>query len=120
MRILVDSCVAQSVVLALRQAGHEIEWVPEWGKDPGDELILQHAHRNNMVLFTRDKDFGTLIFRDGLPHRGLVRLAGEMSYAQQAERSLEVLKSHQGDLESGDIVTIEADRVRISNRSRAQ
>ena len=43
-----------------------------------------------------------------------------MSYDQQAERSLEVLKSHQDDLESGDIVTIEADRVRISNRSRAQ
>ena len=43
-----------------------------------------------------------------------------MSYAQQAERSLEVLKSHQGELESGNIVTIEDDRVRISNRSRAQ
>ena len=63
MRILVDSCVAESVVLALRQSGHDADWIPEWGQDPGDLAILLQAHTTGRVLLTRDKDFGGLIFQ---------------------------------------------------------
>ena len=120
MRILVDSCVAEAVVEAMRNAGHDVEWVPEWGHDPGDESILQYAHDTHRVLVTRDKDFGALVFRDRAPHHGLIRIAGEMTYSEQSERTLAVLAEYQSVLETGGVITIEEERVRVSDRLRAQ
>jgi predicted nuclease of predicted toxin-antitoxin system len=55
---LVDSCIAVFAVNALREAGHTVERVPESGADPGDEVIIQKAFDQSLVLVTADKDFG--------------------------------------------------------------
>jgi len=102
-------------VQALRRIELDVDWVAEWERDPGDEAILNHAHASGRVLLTRDKDFGELIFRDSLPHAGVLRLAGEMNYADQARIALQVLKTHRLDLERAGVVTAEAGgRVRVS------
>ena len=120
MRILVDSCVAKSVVVILRESGYEVDWVQEWDHDPGDRAILQHAFSTQRVLLTRDKDFGRLIFRDGAPHNGVIRLVGEMGYSEQASRVLAALVEFQPAIESHAIITIEPERVRVSNSSQIQ
>ena len=105
---------------ALRRIGLDVEWVVEWRRDPGDRAILNFAHASGRVFLTRDKDFGDLIFRDAMPHSGVLRLAGEMNYADQARIALQVFKTHALDLEKGCIVTAEpGGRVRVSTRKLA-
>ena len=46
-----------------------------------DDQILDKACAENWVLITNDKDFGELVYREKLPHRGVVfmRLSDERS-----------------------------------------
>jgi predicted nuclease of predicted toxin-antitoxin system len=111
---LVDACVAGSVARALQDAGFDVESVVEGGRDPGDRLILLRAYEARQILITRDKDFGEIIFRDGAPHSGLLRLAGKMNYAEQSDRTLAALTGHAADPERGCVVTVDADSIRVS------
>lgn len=114
MRLLVDACVAGSVVDSLRKSGFDVEWVAEWPTDPGDSMILQHAFDHKQVLITRDKDFGELIFRDKRTHSGLLRLSGQMTYIEEAHRVLQALSNSAADLERGVVVTVGPHRIRGS------
>ncbi len=116
MRLLVDSCVAVAVIRGLRQAGFDVEAVIEWNGDPGDRVILRYAQDVGRILITRDKDFGDLIFRDGEPHSGLLRIAGEMKYAEQLDRALTALRAHAAELEGHAVVTVDSERIRVSVR----
>jgi predicted nuclease of predicted toxin-antitoxin system len=39
-----------------------------------DDEIIQKAFNENWILITNDKDFGTKIYRDTFPHRGIILL----------------------------------------------
>ncbi len=113
MRVLLDTCVAGTLVLpALAEAGYDVEWSGNWDHDPGDEAILAHAYREGRVLVTLDKDFGTLAVRQGHPHRGIIRLVN-LSTRDQAAVCLRVVSDHADDLVAGAIITAERTRVRI-------
>lgn len=114
LRLLIDACVAKAVVSAVRECGFDTEWVAEWDGDPGDRAILRFAHLSGRILVTRYKDFGELIYRDNFPHSGPLRLAGEMSYSEQAAKVLHVLDRYEAELSRCAIVTITSDRIRIS------
>jgi predicted nuclease of predicted toxin-antitoxin system len=114
MQILVDGCVGRSVVETLRSADFDVEWVAEWGRDPGDREILGHALLHGQVLVTRDKDFGELIFRDRLLHCGVVRLVGALNYREQADFTLRAVTEHGPALVDRHVVTVEVGRIRVS------
>ena len=69
MRLLLDSCVWGPVADEVRTAGHDVSDVKDWGGDPGDEAILQCSVAEDRILVTLDKDFGSLVFALGQPHR---------------------------------------------------
>jgi predicted nuclease of predicted toxin-antitoxin system len=112
MRVLLDSCVWAGVRDALVAVGHDVVWTGDWAEDPGDEEILAFAHREARVLVTLDKDFGRLLFLQGRPHAGIVRLAG-LSTRQQVQVSLQMLAQYEQKLTQGAVITVESDRVRI-------
>ena len=112
MNLLVDKCVSQFAVLALREHGHHANWVGEWSEDPGDVAILETALRDKCVLITADKDFGELVFLQGLPHPGLVRLP-QVRPSAQASLLLNLLDRHQADLEKGALITIQGAKIRV-------
>ena len=62
MRFLLDSCISFFAVKDLRENEFKVIWVPETGKDPGDEVIIKKAYIEKLVLVTADKDFGELVF----------------------------------------------------------
>jgi predicted nuclease of predicted toxin-antitoxin system len=64
----------------LQSAGHDVDWAGDWTEDPGDEEILERAHREGRVLVTLDKDFGELTIVHGAPHSGIIRLVNLSSY----------------------------------------
>jgi predicted nuclease of predicted toxin-antitoxin system len=112
MKFLLDTCVWGGASNELRSAGHDVIWAGEWPDDPGDDEILERAHRENRVLVTLDKDFGELAIIYGMPHSGIIRLVN-LGVRQQASACLHVIGLYGGDLKSGAIITVEPDRLRI-------
>lgn len=60
MKVLVDTCAGVRLAQGIESAGHEMDFVGNWGHDPGDEEILRIRYEQRRVVITRDKDFGTL------------------------------------------------------------
>lgn len=70
MQFLLDSCISSFAVRDLRNAKFNVLWIPEGGKDPGDEVIMRKAIDENLILVTADKDFGELVFHK--PHPAII------------------------------------------------
>ena len=115
MKVLLDSCVFSGALVALTDAGHDVEWVGAWDEDPGDEEVLERAHAQGRVLVTLDKDFGELAVLKGKPHRGIVRIV-DLGGPGQATACGEVLRRFEPDLAQAAIVTVQAGHVRVRLR----
>jgi len=112
VKVLLDSCVWGGAMVALRAAGHDVEWSGDWPEDPGDDEILQRALAAGRVLVTLDKDFGELAVVRRRVHCGIVRLVN-LSAASQASACVAILERYGVELASQAIITVEAGRVRI-------
>ena len=112
MKVLVDACVWGGAAVVLTAAGHEVEAVADWQRDPGDKEILTRAFDTSQVVVTLDKDFGELAVVRRLPHRGIVRLVG-LSAERQGTAVVTVLAKYGAELSAGAIVTVEPGRVRV-------
>jgi predicted nuclease of predicted toxin-antitoxin system len=111
--LVADENVDAPIIAALRAAGHQIVYVQEL--DPGidDARVLALANRCGALLLTSDKDFGELVFRQGLVHAGVIlyRLAG-LTSERKAAAILEVLRTH-GDALLGAFTLVSPAHVRI-------
>jgi predicted nuclease of predicted toxin-antitoxin system len=112
VKLLIDTCISGSVRDVLQAAGNDVVWTGDRPQDPGDDEILDHAHREKRILITLDKDFGELAAVQARPHSGIIRLVNWPS-RQQASTCLLILERYASDLEAGAIVTAEPGRVRV-------
>ena len=105
------------MVERLRQDDHDVVYVAELSPSITDEEILELAKARSAVLLTSDKDFGELVFRQGLVHSGvlLLRLAG-LANATKAEIVAEVCRDRAAEL-IGAFSVISPGQVRIRRRS---
>ena len=113
MRFLIDRCAGGRLAAWLRQRGHDVIEAREIGPDPGDRQLLEIAAREQRILITIDTDFGGFVFQEGLGHSGIVRLPDVPADSRIAIFS-ELLARHVADLESGAIITVRSNRIRIS------
>jgi predicted nuclease of predicted toxin-antitoxin system len=113
MRIIANENVSRTVILALRERGHDVLSVKESMRGAGDEVVLARAQAERRLVVTHDKDFGELAFRLGLPAScGIVLLRLDGSDADQDnQRAIQGLESRQ-DWE-GHFAVIEDQRIRI-------
>lgn len=112
MRFLLDSCISGFAVKDLMDAGFEVIWIPEIGKDPGDESILKKAFDEDLTLVTADKDFGELVFVFDKPHPLIIRLV-DIPAKVQGKVLLQLIKTHREDILRKALITVERYRVRI-------
>lgn len=115
MNVLLDSCVWGGAGGVLEAAGHVVEWVGAWPRDPGDEEILSAAARAGAVLVTIDKDFGELAIVRGRSHAGIVRIVG-FPAREQGPACVAALARYASELTAGALVTVERGRVRVRPR----
>jgi predicted nuclease of predicted toxin-antitoxin system len=101
VHLLADEGVHQGVVTALRRAEYSVTYVAETMPGAADQKILSKAAELEAVLITSDKDFGDLVFRQKLTHRGviLLRLFGS-PLAEQTDVVLELLRTYPDKVES--------------------
>lgn len=118
MDLVADESVDQSIVLCLRQDGHQVLAVAEM--DPGitDDAVLEAANERNALLLTADKDFGELVFRQRRVSKGvlLIRLAGLSQEAKIAAIS-SAIRDRQDEL-LGAFSVLTAGTIRIRRPER--
>ena len=117
MRIVLDSCMSPLARDQLTAAGHDVVYVGDWPRDPGDEEILAHAAAEGRVVVTIDKDFGELAVAQGKPHAGIIRLVN-IRVKQQAKTCLDILNRYEAELQQGALITAEPGYVRIRPAER--
>ena len=74
MRFLVDECTGPAVARWLRCRSHDVFSVYGEARGMADEDVIDKAYSENRILITNDKDFGEKVYRERLPHRGVVLL----------------------------------------------
>ena len=113
MKFLADEGVDKPIVIALREAGFDINYILETHQGADDELILQMANSQERILLTQDKDFGELVFRLKQSHTGivLIRLEG-YTPTIKAQIVKGVLLVHQNELANAFTV-VQPNAIRI-------
>ncbi len=99
MNLLADEGVDRPIVEQLRREGHSVFYIAEMSPGLDDDVILAQANAAKALLLTLDKDFGELVFRQGLIHAGviLIRLAG-LQPTTKARLVAAVLREHDAEL----------------------
>jgi predicted nuclease of predicted toxin-antitoxin system len=114
MRFLVDECTGPVVAQWLRLQQHDVFSVYDEARGLDDEAVLQRADAEGRILITNDKDFGELIFREGLPHKGILLLRLEnQAPAKQIAALQRVLAGH-GDQLANHFAVVTESAIRIS------
>ena len=74
MKILADENIDYPVVIKLRESGFEVLSIMDMHQGENDNFVLSIANQLDCVLLTNDKDFGDLVIRHKLPHKGVILL----------------------------------------------
>ncbi len=83
-----------------------------------DDAVIRRAHLENRILITNDKDFGEKVYREQIPHSGVVllRLKDERS-ASKIEAIRSLLGSYAESL-PGQFLVVTETRVRVARNGR--
>lgn len=120
MNLLADEGVDRPIVEQLRQDGHSVLYIAEMSPGIADDVILAQANDMNALLLTLDKDFGELVFRQGLVYAGvvLIRLAG-LQPTTKARIVTTVLQEHETEmLNAFSVITPGAVRIRKRDQNQ--
>lgn len=114
MRFLLDEGLPLRITAYLREHGHDIVTV---GRDYPfalpDRQILEIARNELRIVLTNDTDFGDLVFREHLPHAGVILFRlGYVSLPDRIARLQQVLVNHADQLDRFIVVTARNIRVR--------
>ena len=111
IKFLLDANVGRTVKEFLEREGFDVGWIVEIDPRMDDIDILSLAVAEGRVLVTVDKDFGNLIFNQGLAHKGVIRLEDTFPHVQvQYLRTL--LRQHSEEL-IDHVIVIDGGRIRI-------
>ena len=68
---------------AMRDAGHDVVYIGERARDPGDEALLAEAAADRRIFVTKDHDIGALVDRDRIR---IARYCSWMIWVMQRRR----------------------------------
>ena len=95
MRFLADECLHVGIVVALRDAGHEVTTIAPSETGATDEVVLERASRERAILLTADKDFGEIAYARAAASSGIVLFRRSVADpAAAAARLLALIQKH--------------------------
>jgi predicted nuclease of predicted toxin-antitoxin system len=118
MKFLFDQSADFRLIPHLRELGHDVEVISR-NYPPGlaDADVLAIARVERRVLVVADRDFGELIFHQGLVHAGVMffRLPGAQLHTK-IERLNTVLQEHAEALERAEFLVVTPGQIRVAGR----
>ena len=113
MQLFADENVARAIVAELRARGHDVLHASEAQAGAPDSDWLSRAESEGRLNLTSDKDFGDLIFRDGLTSHGVVLLRlGDLPLAERLARLDQVWETIEAN-PAGKFIVITPTKVRV-------
>lgn len=100
MKFLVNENIGLRVVKFLRSQGHNVVSVQEKFRGKKDTFILRKARLTDRTVITYDQDFGELIFKSKIKHRGVILLK---TRDESTKTQIRVLKKFLSDYPKEDI-----------------
>jgi predicted nuclease of predicted toxin-antitoxin system len=113
MRFLVDDCTGPKVAAWLHGEGHEVFSVFDQARGIEDEQLIRKAYDENWILITNDKDFGEKVYREQLPHRGIIFMRLEDERAINKIQVLRQLLERYADRFEDQFVVVTETQVRF-------
>jgi predicted nuclease of predicted toxin-antitoxin system len=120
MKFLFDQSADFRLIPHLQALGHDASAISRnYSHGLADADVLAIAQKEQWILLVADRDFGELIFHQGLSHAGVIffRLPGA-SLQTKVERLNRVLDEHAEALERGAFVVVSPGRIRVASRPR--
>lgn len=119
MRFLVDECTGPAVARWLEARGHEVFSVYDQARGIDDDEVLARAFEERWVLITNDKGFGARVYRERLPHRGIILLRLEDERASSKIEVLDKLIENHADRLAGRFVVVTERQARFDRVEEA-
>lgn len=115
MKLLVDMNLSPRWVLALHACGvRAVHWSSVGVKDAPDSVLMAYAAQNGCVIFTRDMDFGALLYASGQRSPSVIQLRDEQAQPEAMAPVLAAaLRQMRAELEQGAFLTLDARRCRV-------
>ncbi len=113
MRFLADECCDFGLVMSLRDAGHDVLYVPEEKAGVSDDEILSDAFNEGCILLTEDKDFGELVYRLKKPSNGIILIRMDVNERHMKWSRLKKLIGNYEERLTGHFVVIESQKFRF-------
>ncbi len=121
MRFLFDQSADFRLIPHLRELGHDVHVISRnYPHGLPDEDVLKIAREERRVLVVADRDFGELIFQQGLAHAGIIffRLPGAQLQTKIDQLNT-VLEEYADELKLGEFLVVTPGQIRIAGRPRA-
>ena len=96
-QVIADESVDFRIVIRLRNIGLTVYSIAEEVPSITDKSVLSIAFEKNALLITEDKDFGELVFRLQLPHRGILLIRIEEA-EYKISSVVAAIKQHYGEM----------------------
>jgi predicted nuclease of predicted toxin-antitoxin system len=121
MKFLFDQSADFRLIPHLRELGHDVEAISRnYPSGLADEDVLAIAREERRVLVVADRDFGELIFHQGLVHAGVMffRLPGAPLQTKIAQLNT-VLDDYADEIERGEFLVVTPGQIRVASRPRS-
>ena len=115
MKFIVDESTGIAVVEYLETHGFDVVSVHDETPGIDDYLIVNRAFAEERIIITNDKDFGELVYKQQLKHKGIILLRLEDERAANKVAVVQKLLSlYSGKIKNSFIVVTES-KIRIRN-----
>jgi predicted nuclease of predicted toxin-antitoxin system len=116
MKFLLDQSADFRLIPYLLHLGHDVHAISrQYPSGLPDEDVLAIAREEGRILLVADRDFGELIFHQGVAHAGVIffRLPGA-SLRVKTEQLDTVLTDYTAELERGEFLVATPGQIRIA------
>jgi predicted nuclease of predicted toxin-antitoxin system len=117
MKFLLDANVEFRLATFLTSTGHDVKTIAhDFPASLKDHEVLTLAVEEKRILITNDRDYGELIFRQHLPHCGIIyfRLKNSQDISEKLHSLETVLARHKNNLHAYIVIAQNGIRVRKS------
>jgi predicted nuclease of predicted toxin-antitoxin system len=118
MKFLFDQSADFRLIPHLNQLGHDVSAVSrDYPHGLADEDVLAIARQEQRIVVVADRDFGELIFHQGLAHAGVLffRLPGAQLQTK-IEHLDQALQEYADELPAGEFVVVAPGNIRVASR----
>ncbi len=117
MKFLLDQSADFRLIPHLRRLGHDVHVISR--NHPSglpDADVLAIARKEHRILLVADRDFGELIFHQGIAHAGVLffRLPGA-SLQTKIDQLNTALTDYAKELAAGEFLVVTPSRIRIAD-----